>query len=89
MNDQRVDLLFISAHADDTELSCGGTIAKAVKEGLRVGMVDLTRSEMGTVSPLKLTRLMRHDETQRRQLGSQDPSASPHVSASPISPSKV
>ena len=48
MNDQRVDLLFISAHADDTELSCGGTIAKAVKEGLRVGMVDLTRGEMGT-----------------------------------------
>src|SRR5207244_12113102 len=48
MNDQRVDLLFISAHADDTELSCGGTIAKAVKEGMRVGMVDLTRGEMGT-----------------------------------------
>ena len=42
------DLLFISAHADDTELSCGGTIAKAVKDGLRVGMIDLTRGEMGT-----------------------------------------
>jgi bacillithiol biosynthesis deacetylase BshB1 len=42
------DLLFISAHADDTELSCGGTIAKAVKDGLRVGMIDLTQGEMGT-----------------------------------------
>src|SRR5437868_5320834 len=42
------DLLFISAHADDTELSCGGTIAKAVKDGRRVGMIDLTRGEMGT-----------------------------------------
>ena len=42
------DLLFISAHADDTELSCGGTIVKAVKDGLRVGMIDLTRGEMGT-----------------------------------------
>lgn len=42
------DLLFISAHADDTELSCGGTIAKFVKDGLRVGMIDLTRGEMGT-----------------------------------------
>ena len=42
------DLLFISAHADDTELSCGGTIANAVRDGLRVGMADLTRGEMGT-----------------------------------------
>src|SRR6059036_2148093 len=42
------DVLFISAHADDTELSCGGTIAKMVKDGLRVGMIDLTRGEMGT-----------------------------------------
>ena len=42
------DVLFISAHADDTELSCGGTIAKFVKDGLRVGMIDLTRGEMGT-----------------------------------------
>ena len=44
----RCDLLVISAHADDTELSCGGTIVKAVKDGLRVGLVDLTRGEMGT-----------------------------------------
>jgi bacillithiol biosynthesis deacetylase BshB1 len=43
-----VDYLFISAHPDDTELSCGGTIARMVKEGRRVGMVDLTKGEMGT-----------------------------------------
>lgn len=43
-----VDYLFFAAHADDLELSCGGTIAKFVKEGRRVGMVDLTRGEMGT-----------------------------------------
>src|SRR5882672_5689189 len=42
------DVLFISAHADDTELSCGGTIVKMAKDGLRVGMIDLTRGEMGT-----------------------------------------
>lgn len=48
MNIEPVDLLFISAHPDDTELSCGGTIAKSVKAGLRVGMLDLTRGEMGT-----------------------------------------
>src|SRR5437762_10494546 len=45
---QSVDVLFISAHADDTELSCGGTIVKMAKDGLRVGMIDLTRGEMGT-----------------------------------------
>jgi bacillithiol biosynthesis deacetylase BshB1 len=48
MNIEPVDLLFVSAHPDDTELACGGTIVKAVKDGLRVGMLDLTRGEMGT-----------------------------------------
>jgi len=43
-----VDLLFISAHPDDTELSCGGTIIQSVKRGLKVGLIDLTRGEMGT-----------------------------------------
>ncbi len=48
MSIEPVDLLFISAHPDDTELACGGTIVKSVKDGLRVGMIDLTRGEMGT-----------------------------------------
>ena len=43
-----VDVIFFSAHADDTELSCGGTAAKLVKDGLRIGFVELTRGEMGT-----------------------------------------
>ena len=47
-DDDKVDLLFFGAHADDLELSCGGTIAKYVSDGLRVGMVELTRGEMGT-----------------------------------------
>jgi bacillithiol biosynthesis deacetylase BshB1 len=44
-----VDLLFFAAHPDDLELSCGGTIAKAVRDGRRVGMVELTKGEMGTL----------------------------------------
>lgn len=48
MSIEPVDLLFVSAHPDDTELACGGTIVKSVKDGLRVGMIDLTRGEMGT-----------------------------------------
>ncbi|HUR82437.1 MAG TPA: bacillithiol biosynthesis deacetylase BshB1 [Thermoanaerobaculia bacterium] len=43
-----VDIIFFGAHPDDVELSCGGTIARYVKDGLRIGIVDLTRGEMGT-----------------------------------------
>ena len=43
-----VDLIFFGAHADDIELSCGGTIAKAVNDGLRIGIIELTRGELGT-----------------------------------------
>lgn len=48
MNLTKVDILAFGAHADDLELSCGGTIAAAVARGQKVGMVDLTRAEMGT-----------------------------------------
>src|SRR5262249_12291167 len=47
MSDQ-VELLAIAAHRDDVELTCGGTLAKAVKAGHRVGILDLTQGEMGT-----------------------------------------
>ena len=43
-----VDLLAIAAHRDDVELTCGGTLAKAVQAGHRVGIIDLTQGEMGT-----------------------------------------
>jgi bacillithiol biosynthesis deacetylase BshB1 len=45
---QQVDLLAIAAHRDDVELTCGGTLAKAVKAGHRVGILDLTQGEAGT-----------------------------------------
>ncbi len=45
---QTVDLLAIAAHRDDAELTCGGTLAKAVKAGHRVGIIDLTQGESGT-----------------------------------------
>jgi len=48
MPDQRVDLLAIAAHRDDVELTCGGTLAKAVRAGHRVGILDLTQGETGT-----------------------------------------
>ena len=44
----KLDILAFGAHPDDVELSCGGTIIKYVKEGKRVGIVDLTKGELGT-----------------------------------------
>src|SRR6059036_3356431 len=45
---EQIDLLAIAAHRDDAELTCGGTLAKAVTAGHRVGIIDLTQGEMGT-----------------------------------------
>jgi bacillithiol biosynthesis deacetylase BshB1 len=45
---EQLDILAFGAHPDDVELSCGGTIAKEVSSGKRVGIVDLTRGELGT-----------------------------------------
>lgn len=44
----KLDILVLSAHPDDAEISCGGTIAKHVSLGHKVGIVDLTRGELGT-----------------------------------------
>ncbi len=43
-----LDVLAIGAHPDDVELSCGGTIIKLVKQGRKVGILDLTQGELGT-----------------------------------------
>ncbi|MDO6759204.1 bacillithiol biosynthesis deacetylase BshB1 [Tamlana sp. 2_MG-2023] len=44
----KLDILAIGAHPDDVELGCGATIAKEVAHGKKVGIVDLTRGELGT-----------------------------------------
>ncbi|MBS1507612.1 MAG: bacillithiol biosynthesis deacetylase BshB1 [Bacteroidetes bacterium] len=44
----KLDVLVIGAHPDDAEISCGGTIAKHISLGYKVGIVDLTRGELGT-----------------------------------------
>lgn len=43
-----LDILAIAAHRDDVELTCGGTLVKAVDQGYRAGILDLTQGEMGT-----------------------------------------
>ncbi|WP_033960345.1 bacillithiol biosynthesis deacetylase BshB1 [Psychroserpens jangbogonensis] len=44
----KLDILAFGAHPDDVELGCGATIAKEVANGKKVGIVDLTRGELGT-----------------------------------------
>ena len=44
----KVDILAIGSHPDDVELGCSGTIAKEISNGKRVGIIDLTRGELGT-----------------------------------------
>lgn len=46
--DAPLDLLAVGPHRDDVELLCGGTIARQVALGQRVGILDLTAGEMGT-----------------------------------------
>lgn len=44
----KLDILVLSVHPDDAELGCGGTILKHIALGKKVGIVDLTRGELGT-----------------------------------------
>jgi LmbE family N-acetylglucosaminyl deacetylase len=41
----RLDVVAVGAHPDDVEIACGGTLAKLVTQGYRVGIVDLTDGE--------------------------------------------
>lgn len=44
----KLDILAFGAHPDDVELGCSGTIAKEISIGKKVGIIDLTRGELGT-----------------------------------------
>ena len=44
----KLDILAIGAHPDDVELGCAATLAKEISLGKKVGIVDLTRGELGT-----------------------------------------
>ena len=44
----KLDILAFGAHPDDVELGCGGTLIKEIQNGKKVGVIDLTRGELGT-----------------------------------------
>ena len=50
----KLNILAIGAHPDDIELGCGATIAKEISLGKKVGVLDLTRGELGTRGSAKI-----------------------------------
>ena len=43
-----LDMIALSPHPDDVELCCGGLIAKMREKGYQIGIIDLTKGELGT-----------------------------------------
>jgi len=60
----KLDILAFGAHPDDVELSCSGTLIKHISLGKKVGIVDLTRGELGT----RGTPAIREQEAQQASL---------------------
>lgn len=44
----KLDILAFAAHPDDVELACSGTVIKHIQQGKKVGVIDMTRGELGT-----------------------------------------
>jgi bacillithiol biosynthesis deacetylase BshB1 len=44
----QLDMLAIAAHPDDVEANAGGTVLRQLAQGRKVGLLDLTKGELGT-----------------------------------------
>lgn len=62
---QPLDVIAVGAHPDDVEIACGGTLAQLVRQGYRVGIVDLTDGEPTPGSAGPHERLAEADEAAR------------------------
>ena len=58
---EKIDILIFGAHPDDVELGCSGTIMKHLDLGYKIGIIDLTKGELGTRGNEKI----RKDESQK------------------------
>jgi bacillithiol biosynthesis deacetylase BshB1 len=64
---ERLDVVAVAPHPDDLEITCGGTLAKLVKQGYRVGLIDLTSGEPTPRGSLEIRA--RESEAARQVLG--------------------
>jgi LmbE family N-acetylglucosaminyl deacetylase len=55
--DLTLDVVAVGAHPDDAEIACGGTLARLVQQGYKVGIIDLTDGEPTPNSPGPHVRL--------------------------------
>lgn len=53
----QLDVIAVGAHPDDVEIACGGTLASLVRQGYKVGIIDLTDGEPTPNSPGPEVRL--------------------------------
>lgn len=54
MASTKLDILAFAAHPDDAELACSGTLIKHIKQGYKVGIVDLTQGDLGTRGTIEI-----------------------------------
>jgi bacillithiol biosynthesis deacetylase BshB1 len=66
---EKVDVVAVGPHPDDLEIICGGTLAKLVKQGYRVAMIDLTTGEPTPRGSEEIRA--RESEAARQKLGVQ------------------
>ncbi|MCA9133089.1 MAG: PIG-L family deacetylase [Planctomycetales bacterium] len=52
-----IDVIAVGAHPDDVEIACGGTLATLIRQGYRVGIIDLTDGEPTPLCPDPAIRL--------------------------------
>ena len=57
----KLDILAFGAHPDDVELSAGATLLKYSEEGKSIGIIDLTKGELGTRGNAEI----RYEEAQK------------------------
>ena len=60
----KLDILVFGAHPDDVELGCAGTVIKEVQRGKKIGIIDLTRGELGTRGTAKIRDAETKDATE-------------------------
>ncbi len=62
---EALDVIAVGAHPDDVEIGCGGTLARMVQQGYRVGIIDLTDGEPTPLSPGPDVRLQEAQDAAR------------------------
>jgi len=68
----KLDILAFGAHPDDVELGCSGTILLQISLGFRVGVIDLTKGELGTRGTAKIRSKEANEASKKMNLSIRD-----------------